>query len=489
MPVEPELAVMLHGQHAGTLQRDGSAVFLAYTHQYLADQRRVPLSLSLPLSLPAQDPDGLQPTRWLDGLLPGNLKVRDRWAALYKADSSSPFDLLATRVGHDCAGAIQFCAPGKMDDLSNRSSGVRWLTDEEFETEIMHVVNDPDSWGASSDSEGFSLAGAYPKICLTAGPDGRWGRPYGNAPSTHILKPARLEQMSLPVNEFLALRTAMHAGVSASQAELHFVGDYPLLVVSRFDRTQAQGGGVARVHQEDMLQAAGGGRHLYQSRGGLSPSEIAWILRRHASTPMREQETFLSQLAYRWLVRDPDGHSKNYAVMLAPGDVTMAPLYDTWSVNVMAPHQSHENQRQAMWPHDGMEIADLDPDAYWRAMSQVLGLRPRHAIQTVNNIAERFSEAAQQAVSELPDHPSASEPAQHFLALAGQRRRFPTVWQGASRRGRANNPGSSANRRSRMAVEPPPRCGAWMPVSKTRCVLPDKHNGPHRSSTNRRPGR
>lgn len=481
MSANAELEVLLHGEHVGTLRRSRADIALAYTPRYLSSRTRVPLSLSLPLSAPMQGADDAQAARWIDGLLPGNRKVRDRWAAIHDADSSAPFDLLSTPVGHDCAGAVQFCPPGYLEAISARAGGVRWLSSEEFDGEIAKVVEDPDGWGASGQAEGFSLAGAYPKICLVAGADGRWGRPHGGAPSTHILKPAPEESVTLPINEFLALRTAEHAGVVVCDARLLFVGDHPVLAVTRFDRARSHDGSMARVHQEDAHQAAGGDRHMYQAHGGLAPAEIADVLRRHASSPARELEMFLSQLAYRWLVRDPDGHAKNYTLSLTAGDVRLAPLYDTWSLDVMAPGRDHEGRRPAMWPHDGTQNPDSDPVGYWKAMSKSLGLRSRTCAQAVRSIAERFSEASRQAAGELPDHPSVDEPAEQFLALAAKDR-LPA----RSRRGAAPATKRGAAQQQRAPLpEPRPRCGARMPISKTWCALPEGHNGPHRSSKRR----
>ena len=172
--------VHLHGRHVADLlrSRDGK-IELAYTDRYLDEDQRVPLSLSLPPS----KPDDAQAARWIDGLLPANPRVRDRWADLYGAATPAPFDLLSTRLGHDCAGSVQFCRASETSQLLALESGTQRLTVAGFADLIDEVSADPVGWGSSGNPlGGFSLAGAYPKVALVQEPDGHWSRPYGNTP-------------------------------------------------------------------------------------------------------------------------------------------------------------------------------------------------------------------------------------------------------------------------------------------------------------------
>lgn len=98
----------------------------------------------------------------------------------------------------------------------------------EFAELIDEVSADPVGWGSSgSPLGGFSLAGAYPKVALAQEPDGTWSRPYGNTPSTHILKPSTDTYTRQAVNEFLALTAARHAGITAAGALLDFSAATP----------------------------------------------------------------------------------------------------------------------------------------------------------------------------------------------------------------------------------------------------------------------
>ena len=411
------LMVHLHGRHVADLlrSRDGR-IELAYTNRYLDEDQRVPLSLSLPPSRP----DDAQAARWIDGLLPGNPRVRDRWADLYGAATPAPFDLLSTRLGHDCAGSVQFCWAGETSQLLALESGTQRLTAAGFADLIDEVSADPVGWGSSGNPlGGFSLAGAYPKVALVQEPDGHWSRPYGNTPSTHILKPSTDTYTRQAVNEFLALTAARHVGIAAAGARLDFSGRCPALLVERFDRRH-DGCETVRIHQEDAQQAAGGSRHIYQRRGGLSPQEIAALFHRHAATPTAELRALLAHLAFRWLIRDADGHSKNITLQLTASDVRCSPLYDVWSLAAMNP-AAETDMALAMWATGTGRLTEAEEDGYWEHTSRALGLRPRVGLAVVEDIVARFPEAVRAAVSDLPDHPMVQETAERFLELADKR--------------------------------------------------------------------
>lgn len=250
-------------------------------------------------------------------------------------------------------------------------------------------------------------------------PDGDWSRPCGNTPSTHILKPSTDTYTRQAVNEFLALTAARHAGIAAAGARLDFSGRCPALLVERFDRRR-DGCETVRIHQEDAQQAAGGSRHIYQRRGGLSPQEIAALFHRHAATPTAELRALLAHLAFRWLVRDADGHSKNVTLQLTASDVRCSPLYDVWSLAAMNP-AAETDMALAMWAAGTGRLTEAEEDGYWEHTSRALGLRPRVGLAVVDDIVARFPDAVRAAVSDLPDHPMVQETAERFLRLADER--------------------------------------------------------------------
>lgn len=92
------------GRKIGTAAAGGS--HFAYDSDYLTGgTAAVPLSFSMPLS--QQRHPGETIRRWLSGLLPDNAELLRHWQQVSGAASTDPFDLLATPIGLDCAGAAR----------------------------------------------------------------------------------------------------------------------------------------------------------------------------------------------------------------------------------------------------------------------------------------------------------------------------------------------------------------------------------------------
>ena len=119
-----ELLVFIGGRFAGLARRwpgsDTRRVAFRYDGGYRADPESTPLSLRLPI----RDHE-YEIGAWLDGLLPDKKSVREKWAAQQKAPAPDPMSLLATPVGLDCAGAVQFCRPGEEEAMATSTGGCK----------------------------------------------------------------------------------------------------------------------------------------------------------------------------------------------------------------------------------------------------------------------------------------------------------------------------------------------------------------------------
>lgn len=101
------LAVLLEGRPIGTIERlPSGALRLRYDDAYRDDSTATLLSVSMPSAEATHGDPRLTP--WLWGLLPDNADVLARWGRNFGVSVVSPFPLLGTHVGHDCAGAVQF---------------------------------------------------------------------------------------------------------------------------------------------------------------------------------------------------------------------------------------------------------------------------------------------------------------------------------------------------------------------------------------------
>lgn len=121
--------------------------------------------------MPVGQRDSFEISSWIDGLLPDNQRTRSRWARELGAASTDPFDLLYTRAGLECAGAVQFYRRPILPD-SDLDSLVPF-TDSEVAGMLRLIAQDAED--APSQGLGelrLSLPGAQPKMAMRLTDDG-----------------------------------------------------------------------------------------------------------------------------------------------------------------------------------------------------------------------------------------------------------------------------------------------------------------------------
>ena len=392
------LVVLLEDSVAGTLTRmPGGRLRFDYDEAYRARSDATPLSLSMPRQVRSHGNRAVTP--WLWGLLPDNDAVLARWARQFHASASSPFSLLATPIGEDCAGAVRFVAPDDADRLLQHKGDVTWLTEDEVGERLSDLKSDSTAWLGKSFTGQFSLAGAQAKTALLF-QDGRWGVPSGATPTTHILKPAVAGLDDHDLNEHLCLDAARRAGLLVARTQVRRFGDESAIVVDRYDRVPV-GERRVRVHQEDLCQALGfPPSQKYQSEGGPTPIHIIELLR--TAMPARSADDalwrFIDALAWNWLIAGTDAHAKNYSLLLAGNHVRLAPLYDVASA---LPYGIHEKRLRLAMKLGG----DYDVFTYrnpWPRTAEELGV-------DVDRTNDRVAELASRAPDAFTDSAATSE--------------------------------------------------------------------------------
>jgi serine/threonine-protein kinase HipA len=203
------LVVLMDGHIAGAVKQDRHGeLTLTYDDEWAQSATATPLSVSMPLAQRTHD-DAIRP--YLLGLLPDNEKVLERWARTYHASARNPFALLG-HVGEDCAGAVQFITPDRVESQLAREGGVTWMSEAEVADRIRLLRRDPAAWHIATTGN-FSLGGAQSKTALHYDQaTGRWGTPWGVVPTTHILKPAISGLDDHDLNEHLCLAAAQRPG-------------------------------------------------------------------------------------------------------------------------------------------------------------------------------------------------------------------------------------------------------------------------------------
>lgn len=110
-----ELIALLDGKETGRVVRDnhGKLTF-SYKEEWRDADSAYPLSLSMPLALAEHPNAKIDPFLW--GLLPDNEIVLGNWARKFHVSPRNAFSLIAC-VGEDCAGAIQFVQPERLEAI------------------------------------------------------------------------------------------------------------------------------------------------------------------------------------------------------------------------------------------------------------------------------------------------------------------------------------------------------------------------------------
>ncbi|WP_291386883.1 MULTISPECIES: type II toxin-antitoxin system HipA family toxin [Achromobacter] len=316
---------------------------LQYDEAWTASGRGRPLSLSLPFT-PGNPPHRGQIVRsYFENLLPDSQNIRERVARRFQAGSTDAFSLLA-EVGRDCVGAVQVMPRGVAPDPVTQVDAVA-LSDAQVAQVLRSTLTPGPLGGRNADADdGFriSIAGAQEKTAMLW-LDGRWCRPHGATPTTHIFKmPLGLVgnlkfDMSHSVeNEWLCSEILHAYGLPVARTQPLMFEDMKVLAVERFDRLWWRNDDgkrwLIRLPQEDMCQATGTPPHLkYESDGGPGMRSIMKLLAT-SRDPDRDRRTFFQSQVLFWMLRATDGHAKNFSIFLRPGGAyELTPLYDVLS--------------------------------------------------------------------------------------------------------------------------------------------------------------
>lgn len=320
---------ILYGDTAvGTLlyDRKKDEISLSYEEAWQFGSESFPISLSLPLAKREHADTTIRP--FLQNLLPDNPAVIEAWGKRFQVSPRNPFDVIK-HVGEDCAGALQFVRPERLDTiLSGALDTLAPLTDDDL-AKRMEDLN-AQSRALPVRIEGrFSLAGAQTKDALHF-KDGSWFVPGGRIPTTHILKPEMDTLAHHALNEHFCLQLAAAVGLMRTESRIQEIGGRRVLCVKRYDRGIDSSGNIIRWHQEDLCQAMGRDSGMkYQDQGGPSAAEIVKVLDEFSDDRMDDISRFIMALALNWIIAGTDAHAKNYSLLHAPGGfVRLAPFYD-----------------------------------------------------------------------------------------------------------------------------------------------------------------
>ncbi|SAK79048.1 toxin HipA [Caballeronia hypogeia] len=338
-PHSRALSVWANGQRMATWRLPArGAAELVYDNTWIRSREARPLSMSLPIALDGASLKGDAVLNYFDNLLPDSEPIRRRIAQRFQTDSLDAFDLLRA-IGRDCVGAVQLLAEDEAPQGVHRIEGTP-LAEADIETLLASIAGGTPFGSDDHDDFRISLAGAQEKTALLRR-DGRWFKPHGATPTTHILKlplglvgNRRADLTTSVENEWLCMRILKAFGVPVANVEIATFGARRVLVVERFDRRlHPDGEWILRLPQEDFCQASALPSHKkYENDGGPGVVDLARILQ-HSTQAIRDIETLVTSQILFWLLAAPDGHAKNFSIgLLRGGRYRLTPLYDVMSI-------------------------------------------------------------------------------------------------------------------------------------------------------------
>lgn len=325
------LRVLLNNRLVGHFQKEPSgAIYFCYDEGWLSRNNATPVSLSLPLRDDAYK--GERVAAVFENLLPDSDRLRRRIAEKVGAKGTDAYSLLF-QIGRDCVGALQFVPEG--DDVVCDTTDItgKIIGDEEIEKLLKNLARAPLGLDREQDFR-ISVAGAQEKTALLRH-KGKWLKPQGTTPTTHILKPQigtlpnGVDLSHSVENEYYCLKLMAAFGLQVNAAEMKSFGKTKTLVIERFDRQWTDAGRLLRVPQEDCCQALScPPSRKYQNEGGPGIGDILKLLNA-ADAPAEDQKAFLKSQILFWLIGATDGHAKNVSVFLGPGGrFHLTPFYD-----------------------------------------------------------------------------------------------------------------------------------------------------------------
>jgi serine/threonine-protein kinase HipA len=323
------LDVYLHRELVGHLvQNDGGQMVFDYAESWLEKPGATPLSHSLPLRQKRFTRKecrgyfaGVLPEESKRAIIARNLGISER----------NDYAMLE-RIGGECAGAVTFVPAG--EPMPARDDHYRALSSPELAGILRELPRRPLLAGETGIR--LSLAGAQDKIAVRVEGESV-SLPLGDAPSTHILKPAVERFAGVVFNEAYCMRLASTVGLSVAKTEVRRVEDVEYLLVERYDRTHrrtTEGATLERLHQEDFCQALGiVSENKYQKEGGPSLKQCFALLREVSSAPVLDLARLLDAVIFNFLVGNNDAHGKNFSLLYRGAGTTivetrLAPLYD-----------------------------------------------------------------------------------------------------------------------------------------------------------------
>ncbi|AYY14960.1 type II toxin-antitoxin system HipA family toxin [Actinobacteria bacterium YIM 96077] len=390
------LLVVLYGAVVGRIDQRSPTAEPEFTYDpsYVASGA-TPLGTRMPVADITYR--GKSVRAFLEGLLPEDPETRNQWGAMLGVDPGDTVAILS-RMGWDCPGAVQFCAPDSLDEMQSRNQQLEPVTETHIAERLKSLrTRDAASW--TLPDEHWSLAGQQSKIALVNVPSG-WYEARGAAPTTHIVKPGigRLHHQALV--EHATMRAARKIGLDVAHTDFtHFGESEPAIVVERYDRLILEDETVLRIHQEDFCSASGRlPARKYEAHGGPTLADMARIVEQNVHERSSGMAALGDFAAFNYVAGAPDGHSKNISLLLLPRETKVAPFYD---LATGLPYAGNSALRELAIAVGGRRKFGQILGKHWERAASTLGIPPERYRERVRHMADTFPDAFADALVQV----------------------------------------------------------------------------------------
>ena len=318
------LAVVHARGTVGSLRAEAGALEFTYSSSWLKRIGAYPLSPRLPLRKAPWS--GEDVSCFFANLLPegGVLDTLIRLRSLPRGNLYRHLEAF----GRECAGAFAIVP----EDEAGKARAAPEYEEYSRESLTDDLARLRENIPLLSRHAGLrlSLAGAQDKIPVRYA-EGKLWLPRGDAPSTHILKPALQPGSLYPdsvANEAFCLRLAATLGLTVPQVTV-LDDPEPVLMIERYDRVIGKNS-IERLHQLDFCQLAGVlPPNKYEADGGPGFKACFDQVDAHSAAPALDRLRLVDWMIFNYLIGNADAHGKNLALLYGrDGRLRLAPAYD-----------------------------------------------------------------------------------------------------------------------------------------------------------------
>ncbi|HAS8538496.1 TPA: type II toxin-antitoxin system HipA family toxin [Vibrio vulnificus] len=255
---------------------------------------------------------------------------------------SNTFGLIRA-IGAETSGAMSFLGEYHTPTETN----FRKVEHSEIEEKLKNrELNQLTVWDGK---RRLSVAGVQDKLNLIFR-DGKLGLGDGDLCSTHIAK-FETDFKNIVVNELFSMKLAERVGLSVAPTEYLRIGEYPTLLVERFDRKLISVDKVGKRHIIDGCQATnlppsykyernlGDNRDVAHIRDGVSFKHLFDI---EAKSSDQHKQALCEWIAFNIIIGNYDAHGKNISYYYDKSGITLAPFYDLVCIEAIEAPEGRE---------------------------------------------------------------------------------------------------------------------------------------------------